>query len=268
MTGFTLGPRQFRRALLVAVLFSTTLPLASYLSPRLVNANPGNFPLTLNLHKQSSKTINLITTTLWANATQLWSTTVQTEIRNVRNTQPGQWDYYSQPAMAGNLTITAPITIHLWMSASTALSGTTLATTLFSVAPWGAKTSIGTVSTTQNIGVTPAEVIVTIGSLSTNTIPAGYILNLEAVLTVSGNTLRTATVSYDTATFPDRFVLTSVDHFAVQSISYYNSSYVAMSTFSRNWTTPQRQIVARANVSDAVGLYQISAVSFTAIDPL
>src|SRR5215471_10802235 len=166
MTEFTLGPKQFRRALLVAVLLSTTLPLASYLSPHPVNANPGNFPLTLYLHKQSSKTINLITTTLWANATQIWSPLVQTEIRNVRNTQPGQWDYYSQPALAGNLTITAPVTIHLWMSASTVLSGTTLATTLFSVAPWGAKTSLGTVSTIQNIGVAPAEQIITIGTIS------------------------------------------------------------------------------------------------------
>src|SRR5215831_7410178 len=208
MTGFTLGPRQFRRALLVAVLFSTTLPLASYLSPRLVNANPGNFPLTLNLHKQSSKTINLITTTLWANATQLWSTTVQTETRNVRNTQPGQWDYYSQPAVAGNLTITAPATIHLWMSASTTLSGTSLATTLFSVAPWGAKTPIGTVTTTQNIGITPSELIISIGTLSSNIVPTGYVLNFETILTVSGNTLRTATVSYDTAMFPDRLVVT------------------------------------------------------------
>jgi len=235
------------------------------LTPHPVNANPGNFPVTFYLHKQSSKSLNTIpTTTLWANATQLWSTATQTESRSVRNTQLGQWDYYSQPALAGNMTITAPATVRLWISASTTLSGTTLATTLFSVAPWGAMTSMGTVTTTQTIGTSPSEFTITIGTLSSNTVPSGYILNLETVLTISGNTLRTVTVSYDTAAFPDRLILILVDHFAVQSVNYYNSTMVSMSSFSRNWSAPQRMIVAEANVSNSLGLYHITGVTFTA----
>ncbi len=268
MTGYTREPRRYHRALLVAVLLTVSLPLANSLTPHPVNASPGNFPVNFYLHKQSSKTLNTITTTLWANATQSWSAATQTESRSVRNTQPGQWDYYSQPALAGNMTLTAPATVHFWMSASITLSGTTLATTLFSVAPWGAKTSLGTVSTTQTIGTSPSEFTITIGTLSLSTVPSGYILNLETVLTISGNTLRTVTVSYDTAAFPDRLTLILVDHFAVQSVNYYNSTMVSMSSFSRNWSAPQRMIVAEANVSDSLGLYHITGVTFIATSPV
>src|ERR1700745_1830907 len=124
MTGYTREPRRYHRALLVAVLLTVSLPLANSLTPHPVNASPGTFPVDFYLHKQSSATLNTITTTLWANATLLWSASTQTESRSVRNTQPGQWDYYSQPALAGNMTLTAPATVHLWMSASIALSGT------------------------------------------------------------------------------------------------------------------------------------------------
>src|SRR2546425_27151 len=268
MTGYTREPRRYHRALLVAVLLTVSLPLGNSLTPHPVNANPGNFPVTFYLHKQPSTTLNTITTTLWANATQSWSAATQTESRSVRNTQLGQWDYYSQPALAGNMILTAPATVHFWMSASITLSGTTLATTLFSVAPWGAKTSLGTVSTTQTIGTSPSEFTITIGTLSLSTLPSGYILNLETVLTISGNTLRTVTVSYDTAAFPDRLILILVDHFAVQSVNYYNSTMVSMSSFSRNWSAPQRMIVAEANVSDSLGLYHVTGVTFTATSPV
>src|SRR5216683_4953197 len=104
MTGFTREPGRYRRALFVAVLLTVSLPLANSLTPRPVNASPGNFPVSFYLHKQSSTTLNTIpTTTLWANATQSWSAATQTESRSVRNTQLGQWDYYSQPALAGNM---------------------------------------------------------------------------------------------------------------------------------------------------------------------
>src|SRR2546426_278371 len=268
MTGYTREPRRYHRALLVAVLLTVSLPLANSLTPHPVNASPGNFPVNFYLHKQSSKTLNTITTTLWANATQSWSAATQTESRSVRNTQPGQWDHYSQPALAGNMTLTAPATVHFWMSASITRSRTTLATTLFSVAPWGAKTSLGTVSTTQTIGTSPSEFTITIGTLSLSTLPSGYILNLETVLTISGNTLRTVTVSYDTAAFPDRLILIFVNHWAVNSLNYSISTMVSMPSFSRNGPPPQRMIVAEANVSDSLGLYHIAGVTFTATSPV
>src|SRR5712692_2866086 len=268
MTGCTREARPWPRAIPLAVLLSVSLLLGSYTIPHPAKANPGNYPGSFYFHRQASKTIDLITSTLWANATQNWSSTTQTENRAVRTGTPGVWDFYSQPVLAGSLTTIAPATFHVWLWASAVLSGSTLTTILFSVAPSGAKTSLGTVATTQNIGTSPTEYISTISSFPSATIPSGYIMNFETTLSVSSGTTRTATMSFDTALFPDRVLLTLVDQFMVQSITYYNSSFVSTTSFSRNWTIAQRQIVAKANVTDSLGLYDISTVTLTVINPL
>src|SRR5713101_8059806 len=143
MTGCTREARPWPRAIPLAVLLSVSLLLGSYAIPHPARANPGNYPVNLYFHRQASKTLDQITSTLWANATQYWSSTTQTENRAVRTGTPGIWDYYSQPALAGNLTTVAAATFHVWLSANVVLSGSTLTTTLFSVAPSGAKTSLG-----------------------------------------------------------------------------------------------------------------------------
>ncbi len=267
MTGCTREARPWHRAIPLAVLLSVSLLFGSY-APYPVKANPGNYPVSLYFHRQASKTLDQITSVLWANVTQSWSSTTQTENRAVKSGTPGIWDFYSQPALAGNLSMIAPAAFHTWLSASTTTSGATLTTVLFSVAPSGAKTSLGTTTTTQIIGLTPTEYISTISSFLSAIVPSGYIINLETTISVSSSTARTVTVSYDTAPFPDSVVLTFADHFGVQSISYYNSSLVPTMSFSRNWSTPQRQVVARASIVNSLGLYDISTVTLTVTNPL
>ncbi len=75
-------------------------------------------------------------------------------------------------------------------------------------------------------------------------------------------------MSFDRALVPDRMVLTLVDHFGVQSITYYNSSLVSTMSFSRNWSAPQRLVVAEASISNSLGLYDISTVTLTVTNPL
>lgn len=250
------------------MLLSGSLLLADQFTSHTAAANPGNYPVSFYFHKQSSKTINTITTTLWANASQSWSSTAQTENQPVKNGAPAQWDFYSQPALAGNLTLTSVVVAHLWISASANLAGSTLSATLFSVSPSGTKTSVGTVSTTQTIGTSASEYVLTIGTVTSSVIPSGWLLNLEVVLSIASSTLRTATISYDISPMPDRLSVTAIDHFAIQSVTYYNASFVPTTSFSRNWTAPQRQISARANVSDSLGLYHVSSVTFTSSNPL
>src|SRR5713226_18771 len=144
MTGCTREARPWPRAIPLAVLLSVSLLLGSYTLTHPAKANPGNYPSSLFFHKQTSKTLDLTTSNLWANATQSWSSTTQTENRAVRSGTPGLWDYYSQPALPGNLSIIAPATFHIWLSASTTISGATLTTAFFAVSPSGMKTSLGT----------------------------------------------------------------------------------------------------------------------------
>src|SRR5436853_7285769 len=56
-------------------------------------------PSTFYFHNQATKTLNTISTYLWANTSQTWSSGAQFESRNVVSGTPGVWNYYSQPAM-------------------------------------------------------------------------------------------------------------------------------------------------------------------------
>src|SRR6266571_4603445 len=76
---------------------------------------PGFFPLghapsldqasSFYFHSQSSKTVNGVTTNLWANTTQFWPSLIQIQNRSAVNGSPAVWQYYTQPRMAGNVSL-------------------------------------------------------------------------------------------------------------------------------------------------------------------
>src|SRR5207245_3962292 len=80
-------------------------------------------PSTFYFHNQATKTLNTISTYLWANTSQTWSSGAQFESRNVVSGTPGVWNYYSQPAMAGNVTFTGPVTFVLYLISSSGKAG-------------------------------------------------------------------------------------------------------------------------------------------------
>src|SRR5207253_261996 len=85
-------------------------------------------PSTFYFHNQATKTLNTISTYLWANTSQTWSSGAQFESRNVVSGTPGVWNYYSQPAMAGNVTFTGPVTFVLYLISSSVTGGGTVIT--------------------------------------------------------------------------------------------------------------------------------------------
>src|SRR5439155_1111732 len=55
-------------------------------------------PSTFYFHNQATKSLNTISTYLWANTSQTWSSGAQFESRNVVSGTPGVWNFYSQPS--------------------------------------------------------------------------------------------------------------------------------------------------------------------------
>src|SRR6266568_4974816 len=109
----------------------TLLALAIVLVPNhLPNAAaPGTSqPATFYFHSQNTKTLNTITSSFWANTTQAWSGTAQTDQRTVSSSTPGIWHYYSQPGLAGNVTFTGPLTFVLYFVSSGGHRGGTVIT--------------------------------------------------------------------------------------------------------------------------------------------
>src|SRR3989442_1408020 len=158
----------------------TLLALAIVLIPNhLPNvAAPGTAqPAIFFFHSQITKTLNTITSAFWANTTQAWSGTAQTDQRTVSSSTPGIWHYYSQPGLAGNVTFTGPLTFVLYFVSSSGTGGGTLIT------------------------------------------------------------------------------------------SSLNQTGVRTAFFSRNWTTPARQVTLRTSLFDALGLYDVASARANLTSP-
>src|SRR5437667_1485145 len=68
-------------------------------------------------HKQTSKTINAVTTSLWSNTTSLWSPSTQVEQRNLTG-GPAVFNFYSQPVIPGNVNVQDNLNSTLYLQAS------------------------------------------------------------------------------------------------------------------------------------------------------
>src|SRR3989442_409109 len=190
----------------------TLLALAIVLIPNhLPNvAAPGTAqPAIFFFHSQITKTLNTITSAFWANTTQAWSGTAQTDQRTVSSSTPGIWHYYSQPGLAGNVTFTGPLTFVLYFVSSSGTGGGTVITgSVNKIAATGAVVplAVGSLSGTP-ISTTVAAYTI---SLTSNTyqIESGAILDFQITVTVGGSTARTISLYYDFSSDPSQVSIT------------------------------------------------------------
>ncbi len=130
----------------VICLLSIACLLALPSLPGQVYASGVSQPSTFYFHKQTPKTINAVTTTLWANTTKLWPSSTQTEQRNL-GAGIATFDFYSQPSLTGNVTIQGFINFTIYFGASSNTGGGTVITaTLREVNSTGASTFVSSSS--------------------------------------------------------------------------------------------------------------------------
>ncbi len=133
-----------------------------------------------------------ITSSFWANTTQAWSGTAQTDQRTVSSSTPGIWHYYSQPGLAGNVSFTGPLTFVLYLVSSSGTGGGTVITAnVNKITSTGAviPLAVGSLSGTP-ISTTLASYTITLTS-NTYQIETGAIFDFQATVTVGGSTART-----------------------------------------------------------------------------
>src|SRR5438552_17930076 len=216
-------------------------------------------PSTFYFHNQATKTLNTISTYLWANTSQTWSSGAQFESRNVASGTPGVWNYYSQPAMAGNVTFTGPVTFVLYLISSSGTGGGTVITgNVNKIAAPGTVVplAVGSLSGTP-ISTTLAAYTITLTS-NTYQIESGAILDFQITVTVGGSTARTISLYYDFSSDPSQVSVTFQQRMGITFYSSLNQTGAQTAFFSRNWTTPGRQVTLRTSLFDALGLYDIA----------
>src|SRR2546422_5913225 len=95
-----------------ARLFFLFIVASFVLIPALSFRVQGSSPFQTSIfyfHKQTSKTINAVTTSLWSNTTSLCSQSTQSEQRNLSG-GPAVFNFYSQPVIAGNALVKGYVT--------------------------------------------------------------------------------------------------------------------------------------------------------------
>ncbi|HYU88000.1 MAG TPA: hypothetical protein VEL52_04850, partial [Candidatus Bathyarchaeia archaeon] len=249
----------------------TLLALAIVLIPNhLPNvAAPGTAqPAIFFFHSQSTKTLNTITSTFWANTTQAWSGTAQTDQRTVSSSTPGIWHYYSQPGLAGNVSFTGPLTFVLYLVSSSGTGGGTVITAnVNKITSTGAviPLAVGSLSGTP-ISTTLAAYTIALTS-NTYQIETGAIFDFQATVTVGGSTARTISLYYDFGSDPSQVSVTFQQRMGIAFYSSLNQTGVQTPFFSRNWTTPARQVTLRTSLFDALGLYDIASARANLTSP-
>jgi KaiC/GvpD/RAD55 family RecA-like ATPase len=225
-------------------------------------------PSTFYFHNQTTKTLNTVTTYLWANTTQAWSTSIQSEQRNVVSGTPGIWNYYSQPALAGNVNFTGPTTFVLYLVSTSGTGGGTVITGNVNKI-----TSTGTVVALAvgSLSGTPISTTLTAYTISltssTYQIEAGAILNFQISISITGSTTRTVSLLYDVAASPSKVSAGFQQRLGINSYSSFNQTGIQTSFFSRNWTTVGRQVTLKASIFDALGLYDIASAGTNLTSP-
>ena len=225
-------------------------------------------PATFFFHKQTMKTLNTITTNLWANTTKSWSATNQNEQRTVSSSTPGIWHFYSQPALAGNTTLTAPLTFVLYFSSSSGTgTGTVITGNLNKITSSGSIVSlaVGSLSSAP-ISSTLAGYTIAITS-NTYQIETGAILDFAITVSIPGSTSRTISLYYDAPSNSSEVSITFQQRVGVISYSSFNQTGVQTAFFSRNWTAISRQVTLRASIFDALGLYDLASIRANLTSP-
>ena len=245
------------KAVLITLLALAIVLLPNHLPN--VSAPGTSQPATFFFHSQNTKTLNTITSSFWANTTQAWSGTAQTDQRTVSSSTPGIWHYYSQPGLAGNVSFTGPLTFVLYLVSSSGTGGGTVITAnVNKITSTGAviPLAVGSLSGTP-ISTTLASYTITLTS-NTYQIETGAIFDFQATVTVGGSTARTISLYYDFSSNPSQVSVTFQQRMGIAFYSSLNQTGAQTAFFSRNWTTPGRQVTLRTSLFDALGLYDVA----------
>ena len=125
--------------------------------------------------------------------------------------------------------------------------------------------AVGSLSGTP-ISTTLSPYTITLTS-NTYQIEAGAIFDFQVTITVGGSTARTVSLYYDYGSDPSQVSVTFQQRIGINSYSSLNQTGIPTAFFSRNWTTPGRQVTLKTSLFDALGLYDIASARANLTSP-
>src|SRR2546427_5600434 len=215
-------------------------------------------------HKQASKTINAVTTSLWSITTSLWSPSTQVEQRTMSG-GPAVFNFYSQPVIAGTVIVQGYVNFTLYLQASSSTGGGTVITaSLGEVNSTGANVFVASATLNGQVHTFLQSYLLS-SSAGPLQVTAGSILNFTITVTAPGSTAQLF-MYYDSPSSPSSSSVDFLSRLGFSSSATYDSG-VQRSAFNKNLTSTSREVILQAQAFDALGLYDIISVKTNVTSP-
>ncbi len=216
--------------------------------------NPG-IPLYLH-HLPGNVTVSGLQTSQVLNTTTLWGGTAKSP-----NLRYNVFNFTLYPVLTSALTSIGPGSIILWVTVSGA--------------PGSLNATIYDASAAGQLAVVSTSAVITLNSSPTVPYKETLGFNINHTFTQSSTIKLSVTVFkvsqlyvwYDSASYPSALVIPVSNIPTVNLIETFNANFTAQTSFSLNWTTPQRIVFLTVHVADPFGAYDVANANVTITGP-
>ena len=248
-------PWSYRARTLILIL---GLLVASFLLPHAptvaASNNPG-IPLYLH-HLPGNVTVSGLQTSQVLNTTTLWGGTAKSP-----NLRYNVFNFTLYPVLTSALTSIGPGSIILWVTVSGA--------------PGSLNATIYDASAAGQLAVVSTSAVITLNSSPTVPYKETLGFNINHTFTQSSTIKLSVTVFkvsqlyvwYDSASYSSALVIPVSNIPTVNLIETFNANFTSQSSFSLNWTTPQRIVFLTMHVADPFGAYHVANANVTITGP-
>ena len=243
-----------RKALLLVLGLFLGSFAAIHAPPVFASNNPG-IPLYLH-HLPGNVTVSGVQTSQILNTTSLWGGT--SEGPNLRY---NVFNFTLYPALTSALTSIGPASIVLWITVSGAPGS--LNATVYDANAAG---QLAVVTTSQVITLNSSPNVpyqVTLGFNINHTFSQSSTIKLSmTVFRVSQ-----LYVWYDSPSYPSALTIPVSNIPTVNLIDTFDANFTSQTSFSLNWTTPERIVYIIIHVADPFGAYHVANATVTITGP-
>jgi hypothetical protein len=224
-------------------------------TPTVAASNNPGIPLYLH-HLPSNVTVSGLQTSQVLNTTTLWGGTAKSP-----NLRYNVFNFTLYPVLTSALTSIGPGAIILWVTVSGA--------------PGSLNATIYDASAAGQLAVVSTSAVITLNSSPTVPYKETLGFNINHTFTQSSTIKLSVTVFkvsqlyvwYDSASYPSALVIPVSSIPTVNLIETFNANFTAQTSFSLNWTTPQRIVFLTVHVADPFGAYDVAYANVTITGP-
>ncbi len=227
---------------------------AIHAQPVFASNNPG-IPLYLH-HLPGNVTVSGVQTSQVLNTTTLWGGT--SEGPNLRY---NVFNFTLYPALTSALTSIGPGSIVLWVTVSGAPGS--LNATIYDANAAG---QLAVVSTSQAITLNSSPNVPYQVTLGFN---INYTFSQSSTIKLSMTVFRVSQlyVWYDSASYSSAVTIPVANIPTVNLIDRFDANFTSQTSFSLNWTAPQRIVYLIIHVADPFGAYHVANATVTITGP-